>query len=97
MLNEQKRKLLADDLKSLRATAKITYQGRYAAVPPPAAEVGVQASASDVAASAAALLDNKPVNEAPAARAASLEAFDAVAKPASGVDASTVNKGLGLK
>jgi EpsD family peptidyl-prolyl cis-trans isomerase len=96
LINEQKRKLLADDLKALRAAAKIEYRGRFAASAPLAAETP-QTTAADVAASAAATIESKSVNDSKAARAAPVEAVDAAAAPASGIDASTVNKGLGLK
>jgi EpsD family peptidyl-prolyl cis-trans isomerase len=97
LLNEQKRKLMADDLKALRAAAKIDYRGRFAAAAPPSADAPQQATAADVAASAAAQLETKPVNEAAGANAAMNIAADAAAKAASGIDATTVNKGLGLK
>ena len=97
LLNEQKRKLMADDMKALRAAAKIEYRGRFAASAPPPAEASRPATAADVAASAAAALETKPVNEAPGANAGMNTAADAAAKPASGLDATTVNKGLGLK
>lgn len=96
LINEEKRKLVADDLKALRVAAKVEYQGRFAASAPLPGEATPAATAADVAASAAAL-EIKPVNDSAGARAAPVDAFDAAAKPASGVDASTVNKGLGLK
>jgi EpsD family peptidyl-prolyl cis-trans isomerase len=95
LLNEQKRKLIADDLKVLRASAKIEYQGRFAASAPLPADLVRAATAADVAASAT--MDTKPVNEGPSASARMNTVADAAAKPASGVDATTVNKGLGLK
>jgi len=97
LLNEQKRKLMADDLKALRAAAKIEYRGRFAASAPPPDEATRQGTAADVAASAAATLDTKPVNEGPGTNAGMNNGADAAAKPASGIDATTVNKGLGLK
>jgi EpsD family peptidyl-prolyl cis-trans isomerase len=97
LFNEQKRKLMADDLKALRAAAKIEYRGRFAASAPPPAETAGLATAADVAASAAATLNTKPVNEGPGANAGMNNATDASAKPVNGIDASTVNKGLGLK
>lgn len=99
LLNEQKRKLLADDMKALRAGAKIEYQGRFTASAPPSADKAQPATAADVAASAAATLDTKPVNEGPGANAGMNTAADvaAAAKAASNVDATIVNKGLGLK
>jgi EpsD family peptidyl-prolyl cis-trans isomerase len=86
--NEQKRKLIADDMKALRAAARIDYRGRFAASAPPAAEV---------AASAALQLETKPVNEAAGANAAMNITADAAVQAASGIDSTTVNKGLGLK
>jgi EpsD family peptidyl-prolyl cis-trans isomerase len=97
LVNEQKRKLLADDMKALRTAAKIEYRGRFAASAPPPADGTRQTTAADVAASAAATLDTKPVNESPVANAGMNTAADAAAKQASGIDATTVNKGLGLK
>jgi EpsD family peptidyl-prolyl cis-trans isomerase len=70
LLNEQKRQLLADDLKALRASAKVDYVGRFAGT--------------------------IPVNEAPAASAATAST-GADALKAGTIDASTINKGLGLK
>lgn len=97
LLNEQKRKLLADDMKALRAAARIDYRGRFAASAPPPADATQQVTAGDVAASAAASLDTKSVNEGPGANAGMNTVVDAAAKAASGIDATTVNKGLGLK
>jgi EpsD family peptidyl-prolyl cis-trans isomerase len=97
LLNEQKRKLIADDLKALRAAARIDYQGRFAASAPPPADATRPATAADVAASAAATLETKPVNEPPGMHAGMNNATDAAARVADGIDATTVNKGLGLK
>jgi EpsD family peptidyl-prolyl cis-trans isomerase len=93
LTNEQKRKLLADDLQALRAAAKIEYFGRFAASPP-LQDAARSATAADVAASAAALA-RIPVNEAPTANAATVSTGGAVA--AGGIDASSISKGLGLK
>jgi EpsD family peptidyl-prolyl cis-trans isomerase len=98
LLNEQKRKLLDDDVKALRAAAKIEYQGRFAASAPAPADSAPPATAADVAASAAAGLEPvKPVNAVADPSAASASPSDAAASSAGGIDASTVNKGLGLK
>jgi EpsD family peptidyl-prolyl cis-trans isomerase len=99
--NERKRKLVADDLKALRGSAKLEYVGKYAASAP-VAEVYKAPTPAEVAASAAATLDVKSINEGlglkAGARAASeVESVDATVKAASGVDASTITKGLGLK
>lgn len=102
LLNERKRKIVADDLKALRASAKIAYAGKYAASAPAAAEAVKAPTPAEVAASAASVLDTQSLNEGlglkSGARAASAaEAADAAVKPASGVDASSISKGLGLK
>jgi EpsD family peptidyl-prolyl cis-trans isomerase len=86
LLNEHKRKLLADDQKALRAAARVEYLGRFAASPPP--------TGAD-AATAAAAPERLPVNEAPAANAAT--ASNGGTAAAVGIDASTISKGLGLK
>lgn len=103
LLNERKRKLISDDLKALRASAKIEYVGKYAASAP-VAEVVKAPTAAEIAASAAATLDNKSMNEglglkssAGDAAAKAVEAADAAVQAASGVDASSISKGLGLK
>jgi hypothetical protein len=93
LLNEQKRRLLADDLKALRAAAQVQYFGRFAATAPPD-DAARPATAADVAASAAAL-ERKAVNDAPSVNAANAAASATVAN--SGIDASTISKGLGLK
>jgi EpsD family peptidyl-prolyl cis-trans isomerase len=98
--NERKRVLMSDDLKALRAGAKIEYAGKYAASAP-AAEVIKSVTPADVAASAAAALDLKSINEglgiqAGAKAASAVEAADATVKSASGVDAAAISKGLGL-
>ncbi len=96
LLNEQKRKLIADDMKALRTAARIDYRGRFAASAPPA-DPSRAPTAADVAASAVASLESKPVNEAPGTSAAMNNATDAAANAAGAIDAITVNKGLGLK
>jgi EpsD family peptidyl-prolyl cis-trans isomerase len=91
LVNEQRRKLLADDLKALRATAKIEYHGRFATADAPE-EPGRAVTAAEAAASAAT--EAMPVNEAPAANAGPAGATSATSP---GIDASTLSKGLGLK
>ena len=80
LLNERKRQVLADDLKSLRSVAQIGYVGKFAGSAPPAPEAVGAVTAAEVAASAAAA-----------------STADAASSPASGVDAATIGKGLGLK
>lgn len=93
LINEQKRKLLADDLKALRAAARIEYMGRFAASAPPPGELTLPPTAAEVAASAAGL-DRPAVNLTPGAGAGIVGT--GASQPA-GIDPSTVNKGLGLK
>lgn len=102
LLNERKRKIVADDLKALRAAATIAYTGQYAASAPVAVEVIKAPTPAEVAASAAATLDTKAITEGlglktGAAAASAAAAADAAVKPASGIDASSISKGLGLK
>ncbi len=102
LLNERKRKVIADDLKALRGSAKIAYAGKYAASAPAAAEVERAPTPAEVAASAAATLDTKSISDglgikASTGAASAADAADAAVKPASGVDASSISKGLGLK
>ncbi len=97
LLNEKKRKLMADDMKALRTAARIDYQGRFAASAPPPADAARTATAADVAASAAATLESMAVNEALGTNAAINNATDAAGQAAARIDAITVNKGLGLK
>jgi EpsD family peptidyl-prolyl cis-trans isomerase len=87
LVNEQRRRLLADDLKALRAAAHIDYRGRYAASVPAAGDPVPAASPADVAASAAAELDTKASDPLPGA----------ASQADGGADASTLTKGLGLK
>jgi EpsD family peptidyl-prolyl cis-trans isomerase len=104
LLNERKRKLIADDLKSLRAGAAIKYLGKYAEGAPLAAPIAPAPTAAEVAASAAKALDEASIKSgfglkegaAPAARDAAPIAEPA-APSASSIDAATINKGLGLK
>jgi EpsD family peptidyl-prolyl cis-trans isomerase len=94
LINDRKRKLVADDLKAMRAAAQITYLGKFADAPKGAPALAPAPTAADVAASAAAPLGDaaakvEPPAPQPAARAA--------APAASALDASTISKGLGLK
>ena len=102
LLNERKRKIVADDLKALRGSAKIAYVGKYAASAPAAVEPVKALTPADVAASAAATLDSKALSDGlglktGAAAATADAAADAAIKPASDVDGSSIKKGLGLK
>lgn len=102
LLNERKRKIIADDMKALRSSAKVAYAGKFAASAPAAPEVVVPTSAADVAASAAATLDRTVITEGLGLKAGALAASaalpaDPAVQPASGVDAAAIKRGLGLK
>ena len=102
LLNERKRKIVADDLKALRSSAKIAYGGKYAASAPAAAEVETAPTAAEVAASATATIDNKSIVngmgiKASTGVASAAEVTNAAVMPVSGIDASSISKGLGLK
>jgi EpsD family peptidyl-prolyl cis-trans isomerase len=84
LINERKRRLVADDLKSLRASAEITYLGKFAETPKDAqGQTAPAPSAADVAASAV--------------KASGADAAASAAAASGGLDASTISKGLGLK
>jgi len=103
LVNERKRKIIADDLKALRAAAKVQYMGKFAEGAA-SAPTAAAPTAADVAASAAKGLDAaiheglgvKPVQSAPGGVPAPAAAGPS-ASAASGIDTSTINKGLGLK
>jgi hypothetical protein len=76
LLNDRKRKLIEDDVKKMRADAKVEYVGKFAEGSPGGAAPATAAPALQVPASAAA---PKP---APAA---------------SGLSATDISKGMGLK
>jgi len=83
LVNDRKRRLIADDLKALRQAADIQYMGKFAeaakeAVPAAAAPTPADVAASAVGAAGAAL----PPPAAPASGA---------------LDTKTITKGLGLK
>jgi EpsD family peptidyl-prolyl cis-trans isomerase len=88
MVNDRKRRVVADDLKALRAAAKIEYVGAFAA-PPPAGDA--VPSVADAAASAARALPPAAAAPKPPEVAAPL-AGDAIT-----LDKVHINKGLGLK
>lgn len=102
--NERKRKLIADDLKGIRASADIKYLGKYAEGAPSASPLAPAPTPAEVAASAAKSLDESAIKSgfglkdapAPGARSAAPIA-EPVAPSASSVDAATLQRGLGLK
>ena len=74
LLNERKRKLIEDDVKAMRAAAKIEYVGKFAEGAP---------GAAPAAAPAATTPATTPATTAPAA--------------SGGLNATDINKGMGLK
>ena len=101
LLNDRKRKVVADDLKALRSSAKIAYVGKFADAAPAVAELIKPPTPAEVAASAAATLDTAISGglglKTGAAAASAAAMADAAVKPASGADAAAISKGLGLK
>ncbi|MBL8330812.1 MAG: EpsD family peptidyl-prolyl cis-trans isomerase [Rubrivivax sp.] len=89
LVNDRKRRLVADDVKALRAAADIKYLGKFAEGPKGGAAPAATASPADVAASA--------VQAGAAAPAAAVVAPSPAAAASSGLDAGTITKGLGLK
>jgi hypothetical protein len=84
LLNERKRKIVEDDLKAMRAAAKIEYVGKFAAAASAPAGAAVVAPATTPAPAPATA--TAPATTAPAAPAAS-----------GGLSATDITKGMGLK
>lgn len=99
LLNERRRKLVNEDLKSLRAVAKIEYVGPFAgALPMDEAASATPSMAAAIASAAAGYGDKDEVILRPRASAASaVQAIEAAVPSASAVDAAVIKKGLGLK
>jgi hypothetical protein len=84
ILNERKRKLIEDDVKAMRAAAKIEYVGKFG-------EAAASAPASAPVASAPAEAPTAPPVADPTAAPAP------VAPAASGLSTTDISKGMGLK
>lgn len=102
LLNERKRKIVADDLKSLRDSAKIAYLGTFADQGSTEKAGGRAQVIESGAASAVAATETKAISDGLGLRtgahaASAAAASDAAVMPASGVDTATISKGLGLK
>ncbi len=105
MINDRKRKVVSEDIKALRAAAKIEYVGKFAASAP-TADVPVP-TVADAAASAAragtmAVGPTAPTTVAATTHSARAGASagpvaDAASGPSIGISTSVINKGLGLK
>lgn len=89
--NDRKRKVVADDLKALRAAATVSYSGKFAESAP-----GAAAAASAAAGDAPAAQGGLVLKGAPEPSASAGGTGQADGKPAA-IDDSTVKKGLGLK
>ena len=83
LLNERKRKLVEDDLKAMRAAAKVEYVGKFA-------EAAASAPTSATTAAPAAGL-------APAPTAAPQPAAPAAPAASAGLSATDITKGMGIK
>ena len=91
LINDHKRRLIAQDLKSLRTAAEVTYLGKFADAAKagsPAATVSTPTPA-DVAASA--------VGTAPALQGAAHLPSPGATTASGSLDSKTITKGLGLK
>jgi EpsD family peptidyl-prolyl cis-trans isomerase len=88
LLNDRRRKLVGQDLRSLRDAAKIEYVGKFAEAAPlgDGAAVDLAPSALDMVAS-----------RAHETSASGVEGAEAAARPADTAAAATIRKGLGLK
>ncbi len=111
MINDRKRRVVADDVKALRAAAKIEYVGKFAASAAGAADLAP--TVADAAASAVRAAPNNPALTAPAATSPAAPAQAATATApvvpvtpaaapapaaaASALSNNVINKGLGLK
>jgi EpsD family peptidyl-prolyl cis-trans isomerase len=85
LLNERKRKLMEEDVKAMRAAAKIEYVGKFGVAPAGTGGAGAAAAAASAAPA--------PAVQPPAAD----QAVQApVATPPGGLTASDINKGMGL-
>ena len=90
LLNERKRKLIDDDLKALRAAAKIEYVGEYAKGGEPAAAPAASEPAAAAAPSIGPVVLPAPIPSA----APQLEVEPTSTSPASAPTSGTVEKGL---
>jgi EpsD family peptidyl-prolyl cis-trans isomerase len=104
LLNDRKRKLVADDLKAMRASADLKYLGKFAEGAPAAAPVSRAPTPAEVAASASKALDESAIksgfglkDDAGAGARPSAVIAEPAVPSASSVDAATINKGLGIK
>ncbi len=93
LLNERKRKLVEEDLKTMRAAAKIEYIGKFAEGRPGAAAAAASAVAPTTSGATAPAT---PSAAAPAA-ASDAAAPAPASPPASGLSASDIATGMGLK
>jgi len=98
LLNDRKRRLVAQDLQALRAGAKVEYVGKFAGAMPSALAASGPTVADAAASAATGLAPSSAEGIVSGPRAPASAAVEAgvLGKAASGVDAS-IQKGLGLK
>ncbi len=96
ILNERKRKLVEDDVKALRAAAKIEYVGKFAEA---AASAATPAAGTSPAAAPATVVPAAPSATTMTAPAPSAAPAPTPAAPAAsaGLSPSDISKGMGLK
>lgn len=98
LLNERKRKLMEEDVKSMRSAAKIEYVGKFAVAAntvKDTAATGAAATTAPAAATTPAAPTEPAATPAPNAAPPAAAAADNNAAPG-GLTASDINKGMGL-
>ncbi len=97
LLNDRRRKLVAQDLKSLRAAATIEYVGKFADAAPVADGAATPAVSADLVVPAAFDAAASRPHETAASGVGGAHASVRAANTADAADAATIRKGLGLK
>lgn len=99
LLNDRRRKIIADDVKALRTNATIQYVGKYADKAADGASAPEASSplASDAASAPAAAAATVEPATAPPAEVQPAAPAPAPSASAAAIDTNTINKGLGLK
>lgn len=106
MINDRKRRVVSEDVKALRAAAKIEYIGKFAASAPTAnvaaptlADAAASAARAGTSSAGITVPANVAVVTSTSTRAGSTvgPVADAASGPSIGISTSVINKGLGLK
>ncbi len=101
MINDRKRKVVTEDVKALRAAAKIEYVGKFAAAAPvgtgaaPTVADAAASAARDIAGTSAAAATIGPAPRSPVSAASA--PTGAASQSSTGLSTSVINKGFGLK